>query len=226
LTRFAHAFETFKPTQNYRLQTPVLSEGAQSESCGDAGSHSASLHLIQSAGQLIMKALTFWKVVAVDRADLLEQLIALLDAERVRYCVIGGQAVNAYVEPVVSLDLDLAVAVEDLVRLGSLLEGRFTVERFAHSLNVSLAGSDLRVQIQLDPRYHAFVDRASTREVLGVHLSVAHIEDVLQGKVWAAEDPTRRGSKRQKDLADIARLLESYPELRSRVPATVLQRLV
>ncbi len=32
--------------------------------------------------------------------------------------------------------------------------------------------------------------------------------------------------KRQKDLADIARLLEAYPALRERVPPEVLSRLV
>ena len=51
-------------------------------------------------------------------------------------------------------------------------------------------------------------------------------EDVLQGKVWAAGDETRRPSKRQKDLADIARLLEAFPELRPTVPAAILDRLI
>ncbi len=173
-----------------------------------------------------MKALAFWKRVAVDETNLLEQLVSRLDDEGIKYCVIGGQAVNAYVEPLVSLDLDLVVAADDLDRVESLLKQHFRVERFAHSLNVSLAGSDLRVQIQLDPQYSTFVDRASVRDVLGAQLPVARLEDVLQGKVWAAEDPTRRGSKRQKDLADIARLLESYPELRAQVPPAILDRLI
>jgi hypothetical protein len=173
-----------------------------------------------------MKALAFWKTVTVDEAGFLEQLVSLLDDERVKYCVVGGQGVNAYVEPVVSLDLDLAVAVGELERLESLLRQHFRIDRFPHSLNVSLAGSDLRVQIQLDPRYDAFVGRASVRDVLGVRLPVAALEDVLQGKIWAAEDESRRPSKRQKDLADIARILERYPQLRSRVPASVLDRLV
>jgi len=47
----------------------------------------------------------------------------------------------------------------------------------------------------------------------------------MRGKVWAAQDRQRRASKRQKDLADIARLLEAYPGLGSLVPAEVLCRL-
>lgn len=173
-----------------------------------------------------MKALTFWKTVTVDEANFLEQLIALLSDHDVRYCVIGGQAVNAYVEPVVSLDLDLAVAVDQIDQVEMLLAGAFDAKRFPHSLNVSLAGSDLRVQIQTDPRYAAFVELAAAQEVLGLVLPVARLEDVLRGKVWAAQDPTRRASKRQKDLADIARLLEACPELRAQVPSEILDRLV
>jgi hypothetical protein len=39
-------------------------------------------------------------------------------------------------------------------------------------------------------------------------------------------DPERRASKRQKDLADIARLLEVRPELRSQVPNSILAKLL
>ena len=77
-----------------------------------------------------------------------------------------------------------------------------------------------------DPRYAPFVGRAELRSVLGHTLPVAHVEDVLQGKLWAFQDDTRRPSKRQKDLADIARLIEAYPDLRARVPEDVLRRLV
>ena len=133
---------------------------------------------------------------------------------------------NAYVEPVVSLDLDIAVATEDLDSTEALLREHFKVVRFPPSVNVSLAGSDLRVQLQTDPRYADFVERASTREVLGLPLPVAAVEDVLRGKVWAAQAPKRRPSKRQKDLADISRLLEAHPELRRSVPPDVLARLI
>ena len=52
-------------------------------------------------------------------------------------------------------------------------------------------------------------------------------------KIWAVRDPERspyrmlrEGSKRQKDLADIARILEKYPDLRAQVPKEIRARLL
>ncbi len=168
-----------------------------------------------------MQALEVWKAVTMDRSNFLDHLIALLAEHNIRYCVIGGQGVNAYVEPLISLDLDLVVAVNQLELVESLLGRHFKLERFAHSLNISAAGSDLRVQIQTDSRYFEFPDRAAVRDVLGVPLPVARKEDILQGKIWAASDPKRRPSKRRKDLLDIERLLETFPELQAHVPAEI-----
>jgi hypothetical protein len=162
----------------------------------------------------------------MDEADLLERLIALFEAQHIAYCVIDGQGVNAYVEPLVSLDLDVVVVAEQLAEVGKLLAESFSVQRFPHSLNVAAPDSDLRVRIQTDARYADFPARASVHEVLGRPPRVAAMEDVLQGKVWAALDPERRGSKRQKDLADIARLIEVSPQLRERVSAEITARLV
>lgn len=172
-----------------------------------------------------MRARDYWRIVTVDRSDLLDRFLATLRDHGINFCVIGGQGVNAYADPVVSLDLDVVVAASHVDRCEQALVSAFRVERFPHSLNVSLPSSDLRIQVQTDPRYAGFVERAAEHEVLGLTLPVAAIEDVLQGKVWAAEDPSRRASKRQKDLADIARLLESRPDLRPRVPDSILKRL-
>ena len=172
-----------------------------------------------------MKALSFWKAVTLDKSDLLDQVFALLQDNGVRFCVIGGQAVNAYVEPLVSLDLDLVVAVDQIDQVRKLMLEHFQTEAFPHSINVSSVGSNLRVQFQTDPRYGDFLERSSIREVLGLQLPVASVEDVLQGKIWAASHPERRNTKRKKDLLDIERLLESYPALRSRVPEEILRQL-
>ncbi len=173
-----------------------------------------------------MRALAFWKTVTEDRAGFLESLVSLLAEHKIRYCVIGGVAVNAYLEPVVTLDLDIVVAVEQMKLVESLLAERFDLERFPYSLNVSMPGSKLRVQIQTDPCFAGFVERASPREVLELTLPVTSIEDLLQAKIWATREPRRRASKRQKDLADIARILEGYPRLRAQVPDEILNQLV
>ena len=173
-----------------------------------------------------MRAAEFYRAVTMDRTDLLERLLSLFEREGIRYCIIGGLAVNAYVEPVVTLDLDVAIAPEQFDETISLLGDEFDVEDFPHSVNVSAQGSSLRVQIQKDSRYSDFVSRATIRTVLEHPLPVAALEDVLQGKIWAASDEDRRASKRQKDLADISRLIEAYPELKAIVPASLLQKLV
>ena len=163
-----------------------------------------------------MESRVFWKTVTLDRSEFRDRLLAVLGEHRIRYCVVDGHAVNAYAEPVVSLDFDFVVAAEQLPETERILRQAFTVERFPHKLNVSSAGSGLRAQIQTDARYFPFVDRAVEREVLGVRVPVAALEDVLQGKI---------ASKHLKDLSDIARLLEGHPQLRARVPADVLSQL-
>src|SRR5205809_31934 len=95
-----------------------------------------------------MTALEFWKTVTNDRANLLERLIGLLEEHEIRYCVIGGQAVNAYVEPVVTLDLDIVVAVEQMDLAREILSREFGLKEFQYSLNITVPGSDVRVQIQ------------------------------------------------------------------------------
>jgi hypothetical protein len=44
-------------------------------------------------------------------------------------------------------------------------------------------------------------------------MRVASLEDTLRGKMKAYDEPERRQSKRIKDLADIARLVEAHPKL-------------
>ena len=73
--------------------------------------------------------------------------------------------------------------------------------------------------------YQAFIARARPQEVLGYRMVVADIQDVLTGKTWAYLDETRRGSKRQKDFADIMRLIEAHPELEPVLPEKVRDAL-
>jgi hypothetical protein len=102
----------------------------------------------------------FQRLTTRDESDFLDRFLGTLRRLEVPFCLIGGQAVNAYAEPVVSLDLDVVVVTERLRELEAALRTEFQIERFEHSLNVSDRGSDLRVQIQTDPRYQPFIIRA------------------------------------------------------------------
>ena len=168
----------------------------------------------------------FLNRIANGKDDFLQSFLDVLKANKVKFCVIGGLAVNAYAEPVVSLDLDVVVIGERLDALFPKLKKHFKLEEFANSVNLSERGSALRIQIQTDPRYQAFIKRARSKEVLGYKLPVAAIEDVFLGKVWAASDETRRPSKRQKDLADILRLMEVKKELSRLVPKKLKKQLM
>lgn len=138
------------------------------------------------------------------------------------YCLIGGLAVNCYVEPVYTLDADLVVVAESLPQLATFLQEGFQTQEYAHSLH-ALTGSKLRVQFTKDERYQAFLPKAVEAEVLGEHIKVACLEDVAQGRLWAYLDPQRRLSKREKDRLDLIRLVEAYPALKSMYPEELVK---
>ena len=163
--------------------------------------------------------------VANGKTDVVQVLLDALAELGAEYCVIGGLAVNAYVEPVVSLDLDIVIATDDIEKVCDAVAKEFSIERFPHSVNLTSSQSDLRIQLQTDPRYQDFIRNATTREVLGYQMRVAALEDVLQGKIWAYSDELRRRSKRQKDLADILRIVEAYPALEDKLPAALRDML-
>jgi hypothetical protein len=168
----------------------------------------------------------FVNSLANGKSDVIQILIDILSKTGSRYCLIGGLAVNAYVEPVVSLDLAIVPAAEDVGAICRAAKERgLKVEEFEHSVNIASETSDLRIQLQVDPRYQKFVAIAEDRDVLGYKMKVARLEDVLQGKVWAYMDKTRRKSKRQKDLADIFRIIERYPQLEQTLPQSLRDEL-
>ena len=168
----------------------------------------------------------FMNGVANGEADILQQLLEILAETRSEYCVVGGLAVNAYAEPVVSLDLDIVVATDKVDQLAAAAEARgMRAEKFEHSLNLTSQKSDLRIQLQTDVRYQEFLSHSIEKEILGYPLRVAAVSDVLRGKVWAYLDKSRRRSKRQKDLADIMRLVEAQPTLESQLPPSIRRLL-
>jgi len=109
----------------------------------------------------------FMKAVANGKTDIVELFLKLLEDTGSTYCVVGGLAVNAYAEPVVSLDLDLVVVSDrvDAVCEAARAKG-FKIQGFEHSINLSILRSDLRIQLQTDPRYQGFLSRSVQRDVV------------------------------------------------------------
>ena len=173
-----------------------------------------------------MSSLAFWKAVVQDKSNFLERVIGLLEESGFDYCVIGGVAVNAYAEPVVTQDLDLVLSRADLAPARVLLEKHFKVQEFEHSLNVYDPGSKLQVQLQKDPRIEGLLDRAERRDVMDLVIPVASPHDLLRLKIAAALEPTRRASKRLKDMADLRRLIDAFPALEPEVPVELRSSLL
>src|SRR6266853_5593310 len=68
------------------------------------------------------------------------------------YCLIGGLAVNCYVEPVYTLDADIVVIAASLPKISTHLRDQgFKTEEYP-SVNAQTPGSDLRIQFTTGER--------------------------------------------------------------------------
>jgi serine protease Do len=123
-------------------------------------------------------------------------LVTVLN-ENKPWCLIGGLAVNCYVEPVYTVDVDLVVVAANLPQIEAAL-----VTPFEHSTNAQRSSSKLNIQFTTDSRYQDFLAKAAEREVLGLYIPVTSLEDIIRGKVWAWQDATPQLSKRKKDELD------------------------
>ena len=142
------------------------------------------------------------------------------------WCLIGGLAVNCYVEPVYTVDADIVVVAQSLPAIrDELAAAGFRLEQFAHSLNAKKVPGKLNIQFTQDERYQSFIGRAKRQEVLGLSVPVADLEDIVQGKMWAWSDQQRRLSKRKKDELDLIRIAEAFPELRTEMPREIISQL-
>lgn len=147
------------------------------------------------------------------------RLVDVLERADVAWCAIGGVAVNHWAEqPMVTQDVDLVVATGSVERAVSLLEQEgFRAERFPWSVNFR-GRSAVSIQLSTEDFYRDYPARAVAADVHGILMRVAGLEDTLRGKIKAWSEPERRQSKRIKDLADIARLVESHPQLWELLP--------
>jgi len=142
------------------------------------------------------------------------RLVDCLERADVPWCAIGGVAVNHWArQPLVTQDVDFVVGPDAVERTIALLEeAGFGSERFEWSVNFK-GRSAVSVQLSTEEFYRDFPSRGVAADVCGVLMRVASLEDTLRGKMKAWSDRARRQSKRIKDLADIARLVEAHPRL-------------
>ena len=168
------------------------------------------------------------------------RLIAqLLEREGVAYALIGGVAVQLHIaDPRTTLDIDFAVPTYAHIPRGALLDAGFVhTGRHEHSDNWRAPGSGTlkqRIAIQFsaeDEGLAAAVEHARFVDLgAGTRLRVATVRDLALLKLVAAEEVTRRPSKRAHDVADVLTLLEEHPdvdtvELRERLQRVRVQLL-
>lgn len=138
------------------------------------------------------------------------------------WCLIGGLAINCYVEPVYTVDADIVVVSEHLQIIEEDLSAAgFTVRELPLSLNAERGAGRLNIQFTTHPRYQGFINKAAPATVLGLWVRVARLEDLVQGTIWAWSDRNRPLGKRKKDELDLIRLAEAYPDLRPMIPAAI-----
>ena len=153
-------------------------------------------------------------------------LVVSLLSKHGPWCLVGGLAVNCYVEPVFTADADLIVASSELAAVqAELTDLGFDITEFEHSVNAQMKGSDLRIQFTVDQRYQEFLADTEIKEVLNQRVPVTSLKNIVRGKVWAWSDPKRRLSKRKKDELDLIRIGEKYPELRPLMPTAINEQL-
>jgi hypothetical protein len=153
------------------------------------------------------------------------RLIAeILERERVPYALTGGVAVQVHTEePRSTLDIDLAVPrYADIPRTALLDAGFEHTGRHDPSDNWRAPGPGplkLRTAIQFSAEDLGIADAVAHADVLdldgGFRLRVATVADLIALKLVAAEEPKRRPSKREHDVADVLALLEEHPEIKS-----------
>jgi hypothetical protein len=154
------------------------------------------------------------------------RLVEVLERLEIPWCMIGGLAVNYWAEePLATADVDVVIAAERVGEaVDALVAAGFEAKHFEWSVNLKRS-SKVSMQISTDEMYRDFPSRSIAADVHGILMRVASLKDTLKGKIVAWRDRRRRPSKRQKDLLDIMRLVESHPELKPGLPPELASQL-
>lgn len=173
-----------------------------------------------------MTARQFYDWQTLGGAKDVSRLVAALEEREIPWCMINGLAVNHWAsEPMATADVDLVIASDKVEEAAEALKSLgFAERRFQWSINFK-GESKVSIQISTEEMYLDFPERSVATTVHGMLMRVASLEDTLKGKIAAYEEPQRRPSKRQKDLADISRLLEAHPTIKDLIPQPIYDKL-
>lgn len=149
----------------------------------------------------------------------------ILEANRIYFCMLGGFIVNIYTNSAENEDLELVVKSDQLDALIKMLKKNFIVERTPDYFRVYEKPQTAQVRILLGDRYQPFVGRAQLHNILDYEYPVASLKDVLKAKEWSALSKNTRPADRQKDLADIARILAIKPSMDKSLPMKLRKML-
>jgi len=158
----------------------------------------------------------------VGGSDALKQVIDILAANG-DYCLIGGMAINCYVEPVYTEDTDFAIAFDDKTKIKKTFkDAGIKVKDNRYDMSIFVPNSQLIIHITTDERYKNFGKDAKEHMLFDeFKVKVASLENLIQAKTWCLEDSCRKASKQFKDQADLCRIGENYPELQNLLPKEI-----
>ncbi len=173
-----------------------------------------------------MTAKKFYDWQTVGGTDDVMRMVDCLERADIPWCAIGGVAVNHWAtEPMVTQDVDFVVATEAIDQaVDELAKAGFRPQKFDWSVNFK-GHSKVSLQLSTEDFYRDFPERAVAADVHGILLRVASLEDTLKGKIKAWSDSGWRQSKRIKDLGDIARLVETHPQLWETLPGKLKEQI-
>jgi hypothetical protein len=136
--------------------------------------------------------------------DVLRRIIAVFERAQSPWALVGAQAVNLYVRPRATVDLDFVVETRKLTSIVKLAEEEFGELR-THDVGAALRLLDISVDLIRSDNHALF--RAAldlAREEQGLRVPPAELIVVL--KFMSAVSPWRDPADRRQDAADLIRI--------------------
>lgn len=162
-----------------------------------------AVHLSERIGPMFRRKplMEMWRV---------KEILESLNANGIRYAIIGGLAVAHHAVPRTTKDLDLVILADDVPRVHDLFREHY-VKGTAVARIYDYEGTEFDVQPANLRFQQRTVRNAIDGELFGAQTKIASVRDLLLLKLWAApERPVY--AKQMQDQADIGQLLESHKD--------------